>query len=421
LALSQKELDELNGGAEVSPEALAELNDPGTTDVGPFASGYKLPAPAPAPSLRDEVATRLSRGALERQKRDEVFGAVASREQHDLSGGLSDEAKGVAGGVLGAIRATGERMRSDAPIDHDAQFDEFGNQIGGATSMAAAGGYQDARDADRLEQKRLGAAHPVATGLTDLASGAGPGAGVRLAVQGLGDSEATTPVGLLKDAAKGAGAALAAEVGGRLAAKVAGKIGGAFAAKAAPEAEQAVAAEAKSAPMTPELLRNVRAEQEIQAGVRVNGRKLGEVGTVRVNGAPLGRVPDRTGGQVAEAVKEAVAPVGIGAPAAAKGGPGLGKNLRDLAATAVAGYGLTKLAKELDIPYAGPVVGAIAGVLAARKASSLAGVSDAVAELVTKAHAAGLDAAAAGLIARQLGQGAGREFLKRYVGHEDSP
>jgi hypothetical protein len=329
VGLSAKELAELNGEA-ISPDALAELNDEApVAEVGPFADGYKLPPAKEAPPEtfsdgpfggKTRTLVEHTRNALERQRGREYQDAIASREAHDFSGGFSDEAKGVAGGVEGAIRATGNRMRSDVPIDPNAQFDEFGNQIGGATSAAAAGGYLSSRDADRAEQEHLSRAHPIATGLTDLGSGVAPGATARLAAQGLGDSEATTAVGLGWDAAKGLGAAVATKLLGWGAGKAAGKVGKAVADKVAPEAEEAtsLAAKAKAA-MTPETLRNVRAEQAIQEGVRVNGRKLGEVGTTRVNGAPLGKVPTVPGG----ATPVAVAPVGVGGGGGA-GPPGGG-------------------------------------------------------------------------------------------------
>ncbi len=417
MALSAKELAELNG-EEISPEALAELNDQTpTSDVGPFASGYKLPPPKVGvdPSFRDDAAARMTRNHLERQRRGEgeLARAVSSRMVHNASGGFSDEAAGVPGGILGAIRATS----ASAGSDPNAQFDEFGIQIGGAPSMAAAGGYQKDRDADRADQADLADRHKLATALVDVGSSFAPGGTARLAAQGLGDSEATTAVGLGKDAAKGLGAAAAAKLLGWGAGKVAGKVGKAVADKAAPEAEEATTlAEKAKAAMTPETLRNVRAEQAIQEGVRVNGRKLGEVGVTRVNGAPLGQVPSVTGG----AVPSAVAPVGVGAaapaaaPAAAKGS-GLGTSLRDLAAASVADYAVAKVAKQLDLPYGGPLITA---VVAARKASAKATAGGAIEDLLVKAHEAGLDVAAAKLIAEQLPKAAATAFLDRFLTRE---
>lgn len=415
MALSAKELEELNG-EEISPAAFAELNDETpVADVGPFASGYKLP-PKPIgldPAFRDDVATRMSRSGLERQRRGdgELARAVSSRMLHNASGGFSDEAAGVPGGIAGAIRATSDRMRSDGPVDPNAQFDEFGIQVGGAASAAAAGGYAKDRDADRAEQADLAERNKVATALVDVGSAFAPGATARLATQGLGDSEATTAVGLGKDTAKGLGAAAATKLLGWGAGKAAGKIGKAAAEKVAPEAEEATTlAEKAKAAMTPETLRNVRAEQAIQEGVRVNGRKLGEVGVTRVNGAPIGQVPTVPGGPVPSG------PVGVGAaaaaPAPAAKGPGLGTSLRDLAAASVADYAVAKMAKELDLPYGGPLITA---VVAAKKASAKASAGGALEELVAKAHEAGLDTAAARVIAQQLPQAAATAFLDRFL------
>jgi len=422
LALSAKELEELNR-EEISPEALAELNDEApTSDVGPFASGYKLPPPKIGvdPAFRDDVATQMSRSALEAQRLGdggregqrrgggELARAVSSRMVHNASAGYSDEAAGVPGGILGAIRATSANMGADP----NAQFDEFGIQVGGPAAMAAAGGYQKDRDADRAEQADLAERHKTATALVDVGSAFAPGGTARLAAQGLGDSEATTAVGLGKDTAKGLGAAAATKLLGWGAGKAAGKVGKAAADKAAPEVEEAptLVQKAKAA-MTPETLRNVRAEQEIQGAVRVNGRKLGEVGVTRVNGAPLGAVPTAPGGPVP------VAPVGVPvgprvpAPTTPKG-PGLGASLRDLAAASVADYAVAKVAKELDLPYGGPLITA---VVAAKKASAKATAGGAVVDLVAKAHEAGLDTAAARLIAEQLPKAAATAFLDRFL------
>lgn len=365
MPLSQKELDELNGG-EVSPEALAELNQPTTTDVGPFASEYKLPEAPPPVSLRDEVATRMSRRALERQREREttgdLAGAVASRLGHNLTAGHADEAVGLGGGILSGVRAAARNMANPDPT---AAYDEFGIPLGGTASAEVAGGYTGARDEKRADEKRLAAGHPIATALTDVGTALAPGSTARLAAQGEGDSEATKGADLLKDSAVGIGAAAATKLGGWGAQKVASKLGQTVAAKVA----------AKAAPELTDA-------EKAAAALR---------GTGRYPGLELPK-----------------------APKAARPPTTVGKTVRDLAIAVGADYAAAHFAKELGLP-----MGLATAIVATRKASS-AGTSNAVAGLVAKAHEAGLDTAAAKLIAQQLPQAAAAAFLDRFVTHEDA-
>jgi hypothetical protein len=117
VALSAKELEELNGG-EVSPEALAELNEPmPIADVGPFASGYKLPkAEAPAPPAPSgptfwDKAVGVGKGVIETMGSQIRAMDRAAAQSIPIVGGFVDNIKG-------GINAAGQAVQnaiSDKP------------------------------------------------------------------------------------------------------------------------------------------------------------------------------------------------------------------------------------------------------------------------------------------------------------------